>query len=234
MPDTDGTNAKSPSNKEQLGKSRSRSRRRTVTDAGQTNNGSNNANKEETSSTENTSKNNKRPDNATSGDHNHLAIPIITSDPPSPEDESNKTNHVSFNPSSPNRPTADGVAFPFKLSSHLVENARNASTVTLESQAGVVTPKGDEAGKQLGESTGNETQGVSKTETDEMSKETADEEGRHTANGAGSQNIHTHTPDETVKADGEGGGPTESRRRTLEDAKGVLHHGIASSSSASG
>ena len=231
MPDTDGTSGKLPSNKEQLGKSRSRSRRRTVTDAGQTNDRSNNANEKEISSIENTSESNKRPDNATSGDRNHLAIPTITSDPPSPEDESNKTNHVSFNPSSPNRPTADGVAFPFKLSSHLVEDDRNASTVTLESQAGVVTPKGDEAGKQLGESIGNETEEVPKTGTgtDETTKDAADEEARHTTDGVGSQN----TPNDKVSENGEGG-PTESRRRTLEDAKGVLHHGIASSSSASG
>ena len=102
----------------------------------------------------------------------------------------------------------------------------------MESQAGVVSPHGDEAGKQLGESIQNETQEVPKTGTDERSKNTADEEGRHTADGVGSQN--THTPDEKVKEDGEGEGATESRRRTLEDAKGVLHHGIASSSSASG
>ncbi len=47
------------------------------------------------------------------------------------------------------RPTADGVAFPFKLGTHL--NADNASNVTLTSQAGVVTPKGNEVGKQLGD-----------------------------------------------------------------------------------
>ena len=230
MPDTDGTNARIPSNKEQQGKYRSRSRRRTVTDAGQTNNRSNNANEEETSSTQKTSESNEHPDKATSGDRNHLAIPTITSEPPSPEDVSNKTNHVSFKPSSPNRPTADGVAFPFKLSSHLVEDDRNASTVTLESQAGVVSPQGDKVGKQLGESIGNKIQEVPQTGTDETGKHAADEEGRRTADGAGSQN----TPYEKIKAEDGEGGPTESRRRTLEDAKGVLHHGIASSSSASG
>ena len=226
MPDTDGTNARIPSNKEQQGKSRSRSRRRTVTDAGQTNNRSNNANEEETSSTQKTSESNEHPDKATSGDRNHLAIPTITSEPPSPEDVSNKINHVSFNPSSPNRPTAGGVAFPFKLSSHLVEDDRNASTVTLESQAGVVSPQGDKVGKQLGENIGNETQEMPKTGTNETSKHAAGEEERHTADGMGNQN----TPNDEVKENGEGGGATEGRRRTLEDAKGVLHHGIASSS----
>ena len=39
--------------------------------------------------------------------------------------------------SSPNRPTSDGVAFPFKLGRHLGDKRVNASTVTLESQAGI-------------------------------------------------------------------------------------------------
>ncbi len=224
MTDTDGTNAKLPNNKKQQGQNRSRSRRRTVTDAGQTNNRTNNANDENTSSTQNANESNKSPDDTTSGDRNHLAILTITSDPPSPEDESKKTNNVSFKPSSPNRPTADGVAFPFKLGSHLVENGRNASTVTLESQAGVVSPQSDEAGKQLGESVGNEAQEVPKTGTSETGKE-AGVDGRQIAGGDGSQN----TPDE--KAAGEGEGATEGRRGTLEDAKGVLHHGLASSAS---
>ena len=223
MTDTDGTNARLPSDKKQQGQSRSRSRRRTVTDAGQTNNRNNNANEEDTS-TQKTSERNKHPDNATSGDRNHLVIPTITSDPPSPEDESNNTNNVSFNPSSPNRPTAGGVAFPFKLGSHLVENGRNASTVTLESQAGVVSPRGDEAGRQLHESVGNEAQEVPKIETNGTDME-AGGDVRQNADGVGSQT----TPDEEVEEDGEGA--TEGRRGTLEDAKGVLHHGLASSAS---
>lgn len=224
MTDTDGTNAKLPSNKKQQGQSRSRSRRRTVTDAGQTNNRNNHTNEEDTSSTQNASDRNKRPDNTVSGDRNHLTVPTITSDPPSPEDESSKTNNVSFNPSSPNRPTAGGVAFPFKLSSHLVENGRNASTVTLESQAGVVSPQGDEAGKQLHESIGNEAQEVPKPGTSETGKE-AGGDGKQNADAVGNQK----PPDQ--KAEGDGEGATEGRRGTLEDAKGVLHYGLASSAS---
>ena len=205
MTDTDGTNARLSSDKKQQGQNRSRSRRRTVTDAGQTNNRNNSANEEDTSSTQNANESNKRPDNPTSGDRNHLAIPTITSDPPSPEDESQKTNNVSFNPSSPNRPTAGGVAFPFKLSSHLVENGRNASTVTLESQAGVVSPQGDDAGKQLHESVENEAQDVQIAGTSETGKEAAGD-GKVDAEGLGREN----TLDGNVEGDGEGA--TEGRR----------------------
>ena len=224
MTDTDGTNARLPSNTKQHGQSRSRSRRRTVTDAGQTNNRNNDAHEEVASSRENANVSNKGPDDTTSGDRNHLAIPTITSDAPSPEDESKKTNNVSFEPSSPKRPTAGGIAFPFKLGSHLVENGRNASTVTLESQAGVVSPQGHEAEKQLGESVGNEAQEVPKTGTSETDKE-AGGDGKQNPDVVGSHN----TADEKVEDDGEGA--TEGRRGTLEDAKGVLHHGFASSDS---
>ena len=224
MTDTDGTNARLSSNKKQQGQNRSRSRRRTVTDAGQTNNRNNIANEEDTSSKQKANESNKSPDDTTSGDRNHLAIPTITSDPPSPEDEPKKSNNVSFEPSSPNRPTAGGVAFPFKLGSHLVENGRNASTVTLESQAGVVSPRGDEVGKQLAESVENEAQEVPKTGTSETGKE-ASGDGKQNADVVGSHN----TLNEKVEDDGEGA--TEGRRGTLEDAKGVLHHGLASSAS---
>ena len=224
MTDTDGTNARLPSNKKQHAQNRSRSRRRTVTDAGQTNIRHNNANEEDTSLTPNANESNKSPDDTTSGDRNHLVIPTITSDPPSPEDQPKKPNNVSFEPSSPNRPTAGGVAFPFKLGSHLVENGRNASTVTLESQAGVVSPRGDEVGKQLDQSVENEAQEVPKTGTSETGKE-AGVDGKQNADGVENQN----TPDEKVEDDGEGA--TEGRRGTLEDAKGVLHHGLASSAS---
>ena len=77
----------------------------------------------------------------------------------------------------------------------------------------------------MGESIGNEPQEAPKTETDEIRKDAADEEGRHTADGA---ERGQNAPDEQVEENG--GAPTAGRRRTLEDAKGVLHHGIASSS----
>ncbi len=228
MTDTDGTNAKMPSNKKQQGLSRSRSRRRTVTDDGQTNNRNNDANDEDTSSeTQNTSESNKRPDNAISADRNNLAIPTITSDPPSPEGESNK---VSFNRSSPNRPTTGGIAFPFKLGSQIVENGQNASTVTLESQAGVVSPSGDEAGKQLGESGDKGAQQEPK-----VVEKGAGKEIEGAGEGSGNGERKDGRRDEIDKGSGEGvdkgEGATELRRGTLEDAKGVLHHGVAPSES---
>ena len=58
-------------------------------------------------------------------------------------------------PHDPNRPSAGGKAFPFKLGSHLQDDGRNASTITLISQGGVATPRGDETGKQNGDTIGN-------------------------------------------------------------------------------
>lgn len=60
-----------------------------------------------------------------------------------------KADLASVEISDSNRPTAGGTAFPFKLGTHL--NADNASMITLTSQTGVVTPKGNGAGGQLGE-----------------------------------------------------------------------------------
>ena len=94
----------------------------------------------------------------------------------------------------------------------------------MESQAGVVSPQGDEAGKQLGKSIGNEAQEVPKTGTSETGKE-AGGDGKQNADELGSQK----SPNERAEDYGEGA--TEGRRGTLEDAKGVLHHGLASSAS---
>ena len=49
-----------------------------------------------------------------------------------------------------NRPAAGGKLFPFKLGRRLGDDGANTSTVTLTSQAGVVTPKGDQGFRQLG------------------------------------------------------------------------------------
>lgn len=49
-----------------------------------------------------------------------------------------------------NRPAAGGKLFPFKLGRRLGDDGVNTSTITLTSQAGVVTPKGDEGSRQLG------------------------------------------------------------------------------------
>ena len=95
----------------------------------------------------------------------------------------------------------------------------------MESQAGVVSPQGDESGKQLHDNVENEAQEVPKTGTSETGKEVGGI-GKQNTEGVGSQD----TPDEKVEGDREEGA-TEGRRGTLEDAKGVLHHGIASSGS---
>ena len=74
----------------------------------------------------------------------HPAAPTMTTEEPAPGDTT-----LLPPPSDPYRPSAGGRAFPFKLGSHLREDGRNASTITLTSM-GVITPKGDEKGKQLG------------------------------------------------------------------------------------
>jgi len=50
-------------------------------------------------------------------------------------------------PLSPTRPSAGGVAYPFKLGTHLTSDGRSASTITLEDEAGVVGAKGSGSGK---------------------------------------------------------------------------------------
>ena len=108
------------------GKSRSKSRRRTVSYTGQ--------------DTDNIAKptalTQRNEENSTSADSTHLSPGAALLSPPST-----------------NRPSQGNKAFPFKLGTHLMNNGANASTVTLMSQAPAGTPKGDEQGKQLGEST---------------------------------------------------------------------------------
>ena len=70
----------------------------------------------------------------------------------------------------------------------------------------------------------NEAQDVPIAGTSETGKE-AGGDGKRNAEGVGSQNTSNGN------VDGGGEGATEGRRGTLEDAKGVLHHGIVSSAS---
>ena len=74
------------------------------------------------------------------------------------------------------------------------------------------------------ESVDNEEQDVPVAGTGETGKEAGVGE-KQIKEGVGSQDI----PDGNVEREGEGEGATEGRRGTLEDAKGVLHHGIVSS-----
>ena len=112
------------------------------------------------------------------------------------------------------RPIADGKAVPFKLGSHLDTDNINASTVTLQSQAGVVTPKGNEneTGRQSGELSGHGLE-KGKSALTGQRPAAADEE-----NGDQVQTRRDSKEDAVAEYD-------EGRRGTLEDGKGVLHHG---------
>lgn len=201
---SDGANAIPVGAKRANQPSRSRSRRRAVTYTGQAD-----ENFDENTSAEDLARRRreKSPIKATTSDSEHQSLPIVVSD------HSNSNDSPTLQPLDPIRPAADGKAFPFKLHSHLVDDGRNASTVTLQSQAGVVTPQGNEKGRQLGESMENRT-----------------DEGRHALpvknEVAGQFRRHAEIEsEETVPKDIDATNPTEERRGTLEDPKGVLHHG---------
>ena len=124
-------------------------------------------------------------------------------------------------------------AFPFKLGRHQgslnIEGA-NASTVTLMSQAGVVLPKGDDTGRHFGDSLDNqEEHSIEAQENNDRQRTIEPVEDAHgeQADGVDHYDLRNKLP-----LEGENGnelannavGP-EERRGTLEDAKGVLHHG---------
>ena len=100
----------------------------------------------------------------------------------------------------------------------------------MESQAGVVSPREDEAGKQLGGGGNKEAQ-----EGFKVVEKGAGEEIEGAGAGSGNGERKGEPRDENNIGVGEdvdkGEGATEGRRGTLEDAKGVLHHGVASSTS---
>lgn len=78
----------------------------------------------------------------------------------SPQSQPETMDSVIVNGASQNRPAADGKLFPFKLGKKLGDEGVNASTVTLKSYPGVVSPKGTEKGNQLGEAAGEMTNGT--------------------------------------------------------------------------
>ena len=129
----DGANARPVNGNRMRGKPRPRSRHRAVTDTGQ--NADNVLHRIENGSEVQDVPN---PD---------LLSPH-SSPPAYPSHSNNPLNLVPVKTSNSSRPTAGGVAFPFKLGTQL--DAENASVVTLTSQAGVVTPKGNEVEGQLG------------------------------------------------------------------------------------
>ena len=225
--DNDGVNSRPLSSKLQQAQSRSRSRRRTVTDVGQTGNRNGTANGDQTLLTlqiDNGS--NEFFNNTTTANPNHQALPT-TSNASSAEAEPKKDEEASFNVFSPNRPTAGGVAFPFKLYSPLEDNGRNASTVTLESQPGIVLRKGDEVAKQLDKGADNE---VKETPISAAKGPGTDDEGK--VEYSGNTERRGESEDEKKSPIGgveeNRGGNTKGRRGTVQDAKGLLHHGLVS------
>ncbi|KAL2044698.1 hypothetical protein N7G274_002472 [Stereocaulon virgatum] len=227
MTETDGTSGRPTGPDKTLNHSISRSRRRTVTDAGQTNHEQNPVSGEKASHTADAGNGKEKPatnGRSTSTHPNHLAVPTVTSDPPSPADDHPANKDTSTKTSISKRPTAGGVAYPFKLSSHLTETSRNASTVTLQSQAGIVSPKVEEEVKHLGENT-NTTTG----EAPESSAESVSE----SVPQSGNEEWRQRPQDEKMRRLGEDDdgapGSVDGRRGTLEDAKGVLHYGFVDS-----
>lgn len=150
----DGANAR-PVDAERVEKlSRSRSRRRGVTDAGQTDYVRKPEVDENTPAAELDRQRNEQTLNGQADGHSTdralLIPPIVLSSPPDRDSENAKAVPLPASPGE--RPSAGpGKAFPFKLGRHLGNQDVNASTVTLASQAGVISPKGDEVNKQLGD-----------------------------------------------------------------------------------
>ena len=151
----DGANARPADDDRANTIKRSRSRRRGVSDAGQTSC----VGKHEIDETTPVTEPDRRSDeqalnnqaNGHSADPTHLVPPIVLSGPPDENSENAKAVPISANPGE--RPSAGpGKAFPFKLGRYLGNQDVNASTITLASQVGVISPEGDEESKQLGDS----------------------------------------------------------------------------------
>ncbi len=165
-------------------------------------------------------------------DHEEIKQPdeSITSSPP---DQNSKNASAVPLPASPGeRPSAGpGKAFPFKLGRHLGAVSANASTVTLTSQAGVISPKGDETGRQLGDKTDNQHE--HSVDAQDNAHQPGTIEPVEDAHGEHVDGVDHYDLRNRLPLEGENGNelarnvvsPVEERRGTLEDAKGVLHHG---------
>ena len=151
--------------------SRSRSRRRRVTDAGQTGYVGDSEVNENTPAAELERLRAQQALNSRGnghfGDINHLTPAIVFSSPPDEdptEDQNSKqldrnsetatASTVPLPPTPGERPSiGTRQAIPFKLGRHpdgISSLGTNASTLTLTSQTGVISPIGDDNGKQLG------------------------------------------------------------------------------------
>lgn len=207
--------------------SRSRSRRRDVADIGQANNY---VDENTTAAELDRRQEEKSPTNGMASDPNHLAPSVVVSDHSTTEPKGQAASQY-LSPNA-NRPKSDGIAFPFKLSTHLVDDGRNASTVTLQSQAGVVTPPDDEECRQLGASVDHRTEDESKLRGSEKAEPpTSTKEAKApAAEPAESDDEGWKQAAQDKKIRLINGGddqeyPGMQRRGTLEDAQGVLHHG---------
>ena len=230
----DGANAR-PVNADRASKlSRSRSRRRGITDAGQTDYVGKPGVDEDTPAAELGRQRNEQALNGEANGHpTNPILPIVLSSPP---DENSENAKVIPLPTSPGeRPSAGpGRGFPFKLGRDTGDpghEGANASTITLTNEAGVVSPKEYETGTQSG---------VSPDDQDEHSVDAREETDGQTpiepvedARGDYADGVDHYDLRNKLPLDGENGnelannavGPAEGRRSTLVDAKGVLYHG---------
>ncbi|KAL9118651.1 MAG: hypothetical protein Q9187_004803 [Circinaria calcarea] len=127
-------------------KSRSRSRRRNVTDTDQTN-GSNGSVNEDTSVADILRLREQQPNYPGEPTDHSLLSPSFIPLPQSPSTASPAAlatdNDFKGRVSSPERPTAGGMVSPFKLGRRLGDDGVNASTFTLESEEGVLGREGN-------------------------------------------------------------------------------------------
>ena len=236
----DGANARPVDADGANKQSRSRSRRRRVTDAGQTEYVGKPEVDEDTPATELGRRRNEQAlniqPNGNLTDPTRLSPPIVLSSPPDENSENPKEIPLPASPGE--RPSAGpGKAFPFKLGRHPDapgDEGANASAVTLTNQAGVVSPMEDE---------NDEQPGASLDYQDEHSIDSIDAQGSidgqrtiepiEDAHGEHADGVDHYDLRNKLPLDGENGnelarnavGPIEERRGTLEDARGVLHHG---------
>ena len=160
----------------------------------------------------------------------------IASSPP----DRNSENAIAVPlPASPGeRPSAGpGKAFPFKLGRHLASHVNedaNASTLTLTSQADVISPMEDDSGIQLGHGSSYSQDAHSYTVREDSPHHQRRIEPVEDAHGDNNDGVDYYDLRSKLPLEGEDGNelanqvvsPVEQRRGTMEDAKGVLHHGL--------
>lgn len=245
--ETDGAGATPVNAKWAHAMSRSRSRRRTVTDIGQANADVDEntsvaqleQGREETLPADGTTSENTLAANGITSDLNTLSPSVLISDHSTTEPNGLAASQC-LSPNA-NRPKSEGVAFPFKLGTHLIDSGVNASTVTLQSQAGVVSPRGDEKDRQFGEGMQSGTDGAVDTEPmsplEKFSTPPSEPMASSVENGILESTSGNSTSNPPIQARDQAQDtnpaaqntnnsyPTEQRRGTMEDAQGVLHYG---------